>query len=97
MNLKTLDTSEQRELDAAIAAVKALLTQDTTEGVMEAACRLKEATYDYRLSIANDSESINMTSLITNPSFEKGLDGWENDGMYSQGNDAFKQIGRAHV
>ncbi len=90
VNLKTLDTSEQRELDAAIAAVKALLTQDTTEGVMEAACRLKEATYDYRLSIANDSESINMTSLITNPSFEKGLDGWENDGMYSQGNDAFK-------
>ena len=49
---ENLDTPEQKELDAATAAVEALIALDTTDGVAEAVIRLREAIYDYSLSVA---------------------------------------------
>lgn len=89
---KNTGTKEQTELDDARKAVEALISKNTTEGVTEAVVRLKDAIYDYRLSIASSDESVDMTNLIVNPSFEnKGSAGWVNEGMGAQGNSEFKK------
>lgn len=82
---KHVSSAEQTELDEATTAVETLMQQDTTEGVTEAVVRLKNAIYDYKLSSASEGESIDMTSYINNPSFEKnGMEGWVNKGMQTQ-------------
>lgn len=87
---KNVESEEQKEFDDACAAVKALMTQDTTEGVAEAMVRLQDAIYDYRLSIASADAAIDMTKEIVNPSFEvNGSAGWTNEGMQSQTNSSF--------
>lgn len=87
---KHLQTKEQTELDAARAAVVALISSDTTAGVTEAVNRLQEAIYQYRLSVASPTEPIDMTSAIVNPSFEiNGSTGWVNQSMAAQGNTSF--------
>ncbi|MCF0197790.1 MAG: hypothetical protein HUK02_00505 [Bacteroidaceae bacterium] len=83
-------TKEQNELDAAREAVAQLILQPVQDGVTEAVTRLKQAIYDYRLSMASEDNPVDMTSLIANPSFEvKGTEGWTVDGMNVQSNDFF--------
>ena len=41
------------------------------------------------ISSASSSSPVNMTSAISNPSFEDGLSGWSNANMWTQTNDAF--------
>lgn len=87
---KHVNSPEQTELDEATYAVETLIQQNTTEGVTEAVVRLQDAIYDYKLSLASDTETVDMTSLITNPDFEKnGSEGWVTQGMGAQGNDVF--------
>lgn len=50
---------------------------------------LAVATYQYQLKNASDEQALDMTHLITNPSFESGMDGWTNNGMAIQGNNVF--------
>jgi len=89
---KNLDTEEQKELDSACEAVEALILLDTTDDVTEAVIRLKNAIEDYKLSVASDTETVDMTSSIVNPSFEKnGTEGWTVRGMGAQGNSEFKK------
>lgn len=88
---KHLQTQEQTELDAARSAVASLMTTDTTDGVTEAVCRLQEAIYQYRLSIASPTDPIDMTSALANPNFEiNGSEGWVNQGMAAQSNASFE-------
>lgn len=92
------NTPEQTELDAAKSAVASLISQNTCDGVTEAVVRLQEAIYDYRLSVASPEAQVDMTSLITNPSFEQnGTAGWVNVGMGTQTGGVFPYKGTYFV
>ena len=87
---KHLATKEQTEMDNACKAVEDLIAEDTSTGVTAAVCRLQDAIYDYRLAIASEEQYIDMTSAITNPSFEiNGIAGWTSKGMVAQTNSSF--------
>ena len=50
---------------------------------------LTEVIEHYRKANASETNPIDYTSLITNPSFEDGTEGWTIDGMGTQGNSVF--------
>ena len=61
-----------------------------TNGDISSVCELLTETIDsYRKANASEENPIDYTSLITNPSFEDGTEGWTVDGMGTQGNSVF--------
>ncbi len=90
------DGNEANALSTAIATAEAVANNSsaTIEQVAAAAIALNAAISDYKIANASPSNPIDMTSKIVNPSFEIGsLDGWVNNGMQRQGNDAFPKVG----
>ncbi len=51
--------------------------------------RLNEVEQIYKYKNASDDNPLNVTSLITNPSFEDGTIGWDNQGFSTQTNSYF--------
>ena len=90
-------SEEGAELEAAIEALKALMDAAQSEGMDAAVKRLQEAMTAYRLHLASPSNPMDLTELITNPSFESGNDGWQFSGMGTQGNNAFRKVGNTYA
>ncbi|MBR3091533.1 MAG: hypothetical protein IKG99_00775 [Bacteroidaceae bacterium] len=90
-------SAEGEEMEAAKDALKALMDKAQSEGLDEALRRLRDAMWAYRLHRASPSEPMDMTEYITNPSFESGNDGWQFDGMGTQGNNDFRKVGNTYA
>ena len=81
------------ELKVAIDAAVAVCGNPdaTSKEVKDSSDALLQAMKAYRYANASADAAIDMTDLITNPSFEKNTEGWTVSEMYSQGNDVFKR------
>lgn len=64
-------------------------TQATAVDILESTQQLKDATQTYRYKNATETNPLTLTSLITNPSFENGTTGWDNNGLKTQTNSSF--------
>ena len=91
------DSAEGAELEAANEALKVLMAAAQDEGMDEAVKRLLAAMTTYRLHLASPANPMDVTSLITNPSFESGNDGWQFSGMGTQGNNTFGKVGNTYA
>ena len=86
------DTSEAANtLKAAIEAAQAVASDPASsmEALIQANQTLTEAMEAYRLATASVKNPIDRTDLITNPSFEKGFEGWIHINMATQTNSSF--------
>ena len=90
-------SAEGAELEAAIEALKALMDAAQSEGMDAAVKRLQEAMTTYRLHLASPTNPLDVTQYIVNPSFESGNDGWQFDGMGTQGNNTFGKVGNTYA
>ena len=81
------------ELKAAIDAATAVCSNPntTSKEIKDSSEALLLAIKTYNYANASVDAPIDMTDLITNPSFEKKTEGWSISEMYSQGNDVFKR------
>ena len=81
------------DLKAAIEAATAKHDNaETANSELKASAEaLLLAMKNYRYANASVQNPIDMTDLIVNPSFEKKTEGWNIEGMVSQGNDVFKR------
>ena len=62
----------------------------TAEEVNNATAAIKALIIPFISSVTiKDGKSFDITSFITNPSFESGYTGWTNNGMSTQGNNSF--------
>lgn len=61
----------------------------TAVEILTATQQLTDATQEYKYKNASKTHPLNMTALITNPNFEDGTTGWENDGLKTQTNSYF--------
>lgn len=79
------------DLKAAIDAAQAVADNSsaTMTELIEANTALQAAMEAYRLAAASVENPIDYTDRLTNPSFEKGFDGWTNTGMATQSNSSF--------
>ena len=78
------------QLLAAINAARAALSVTEGDGQAKAIITLQQAEGIYRRANASADNPYDMTSLITNPSFENdGTAGWTVAGMGTQGNNVF--------
>lgn len=57
--------------------------------IISVTSRLNEAVQTYKYKNASDENPLTVTSFITNPSFENGTSGWDNDGLSGQTNSYF--------
>lgn len=78
-------------LKAAIDTAQAVLDNADASviSILDAMRNLQNALTAYRYANASTENPLDMTSLITNPSFESGTNGWENIGFASQNNTSF--------
>lgn len=96
--LNTNDGSaEEAELKAAREALQTLMNAAQNEGMDAAVKRLLAAMEAYRLHLASPTNPMDVTSLIVNPSFESGNDGWQFSGMGTQGNTSFRKVGNTYA
>ena len=84
------NTAEHTELIAARDALQVLMDAAQSEGLDAAVKRLQAAMTAYRFSQASPSNPMDMTELISDPSFENGGNGWKFEGMGTQGNNDFR-------
>ena len=85
-----LTTAAQAEFDEALNQLRTYVGSQQTEGLSEAMQRMKAAIESYRLSLASPENPFDMTSAITNPSFEEsGTKGWTASDMGAQSNSSF--------
>ena len=81
------------EFKAVIDAAQAVYDKEeaTMPEVLEANYNVKEATETYKLKNATEAKPVDLTSRITNPSFEtNGTAGWTVSGMGTQSNSVFR-------
>lgn len=80
-----------QDLKVAIEKATEISTNEsaTNQTLKKAIVELQQATKTFRYNNASTDSPIDLTSLIVNPSFEKDREGWEFDGMGTQGNDVF--------
>ena len=90
-------SAEEAEMEAARDALKVLMDAAQSEGMDKAVKRLQEAMTAYRLHLASPTNPMDVTELIANPSFESGNDGWQFDGMGTQGNSDFRKVGNTYA
>ncbi len=79
------------ELDEAIKACEKVFGSTSAEDITTTGDRLTAAITAFRLASATTENPLDMTNLIVNPSFEKGLTGWTSKGFQSQDNTAFSR------
>lgn len=91
------NTAEHTELIAARDALKVLMDGAQSEGLDAAVKRLQAAMTAYRFSQASPSNPMDMTELISDPSFENGGNGWKFEGMGTQGNNDFRKVGNTYA
>lgn len=79
------------ELKAVIDNAQAVYDDDNASviDIISMTQQLTEAMQTYEYKNASESNPLSMTSLITNPNFENGTTGWENNGMNEQTNSFF--------
>ncbi len=79
------------ELKAATDAAQAVYddADASVDDVLFHTQRLTEAIQTFRYKNASAEKPLVMSSRITNPSFEEGTAGWENDGLFIQTNTSF--------
>ncbi|MBS2099632.1 T9SS type A sorting domain-containing protein [Carboxylicivirga linearis] len=77
------------ELMAAITTAQNFLDSSSAAEIRQAEEDLKGAIYDYMLLNATTDNPLDMTSNITNQSFEDNFEGWNNNGMQTQTNSVF--------
>ena len=77
------------ELMAAITSAQSFLDSSSADEIRQAVDDLEKAIFDYQLINASDSNPLDLTSYIVNPSFEDNFEGWTNNGMYTQSNTVF--------
>ena len=90
-------SAEGAEMEAARDALQTLMNAAQSEGLDAAVKRLLEAMRVYRLHLASPTNPMDVTDLITNPSFESGNDGWQFSGMGTQGNNTFRKVGNTYA
>ena len=90
-------SAEGAELEAARAALQTLMDAAQSDGLDAAVKRMQEAITAYRFHLASPTNPMDMTELIANPSFESGNDGWQFDGMGTQGNNDFRKVGNTYA
>lgn len=90
-------SAERTELIAARDALQTLMNAAQNEGLDEAVKRLQAAMRAYRFAQASPTNPMDMTELISDPSFENGGDGWKFDGMGTQGNNDFRKVGNTYA
>ncbi len=83
-----LNNSKGTEVDVASYEEIYQNSMDHTQ-VSTAALRLNNVIAEYKAGKATPENPVDLTYLITNPSFESGTDGWINTGMGIQTNTAF--------
>lgn len=90
-------SAEGTEMEAARNALQTLMDAAQSEGLDAAVKRMQEAITAYRFHLASPTNPMDMTELITNPSFESGNDGWQFNGMGTQGNNDFGKVGSTYA
>ena len=91
------NSAERTEMIAARDALQQLMDAAQSEGMDAAVVRLQTAMRTYRLYLASPTNPMDMTQFIVNPSFESGNDGWQFDGMGTQGNNDFGKVGNTYA
>lgn len=90
----------EANLRTAISAAEAVLNDNaaTVEQLAAANDALKEAMETYRLESVSVEHPIDWSDRLTNRSFERSFDGWEQKGMQTQSNSAFAlKVGSIYV
>ncbi|WP_340111357.1 T9SS type A sorting domain-containing protein [Maribellus mangrovi] len=77
------------ELETAITTAQSFLGSSSADEIKQATEDLGKAIFDYKLTNANANDPVELTSYITNHSFEDNFEGWTNNGMYTQSNTVF--------
>lgn len=88
------------ELKAVIDAAQTVYDDEESDArnVIMLTQQLTEATQTYRYKNASASKPLTMTTKITNPGFENGTTGWENEGFFTQTNSAFPgKVGNTYL
>lgn len=84
-------TPSGNESEALLLAINnAQSVEQTSTAIINAIESLQVAITNYNLANVSAEEPVNMTSKIMNPSFEDGLTYWEDTGMVTANNDAFR-------
>ena len=93
---KTMYDEDKAKVQATADAARQLYEANTIKGMSRCVRKIRKAIVDaeaaiyrYNIDHANPDEAYNVTSLITNPSFEDGTTGWVCDGMKTQTNSSF--------
>ena len=83
--------ADAETLRASIQAAESVsaATTSTSADMAEAVRQLNAAQDSFRLTNASETAPYDMTSRLTNPSFEDGFNGWTQSGMQLQGNSSF--------
>lgn len=79
------------ELKAVIDAAQAVYDEEdaSVTDILSLTQQLQETTQTYKYKNASETKPLVLTSLITNPNFENGTTGWENEGLFTQTNTSF--------
>ena len=93
---KTMYDEDLAIVQAMVDAARQLYDANTIKGMSRCVRRIhkaiadaEDAIYRYNIDHANPDEAYDVTSLITNPSFEDDITGWVCDGMKTQTNNSF--------
>ena len=93
---KDMYDEDKAKVQATVDAARQLYEANTIKGmsrcvrkIRQAIADAEDAIYRYNIDHANPDEAYEVTSLITNPSFEDGTTGWVCDGMKTQTNNSF--------
>ena len=92
ISANTLDPKNATKSEL-ITATNALTTANTAATAAVA----KKTTYTTAVSLIDGGTNVDLTSLIVNPSFESGVEGWTNSGMVTQDNSSFGKTGSKYA
>ena len=102
---KAMYDEDKAKVQATVDAARQLYEANTIKGmsrcvrkIHKAVADAEDAIYRYNIDHANPDEAYDVTSLITNPSFEDGTTGWVCDGFKTQTNTVFsKKVGTTYL
>ena len=90
-------TPEREEMAAALEDLRTIMNSTSKDGLDAAVKRLQAAMTAYRFSLASPTNPMNMTDLISDPSFENWGNGWKFDVMHTQNNTSFRKVGDVYA
>ncbi len=93
--------NDAQALDSVLLQAEKVLANSDAASSEEMVAQIHDveaAIETYLVANASESQSLDLTSRITNPSFEDGFTGWTQSGMQAQSNTAFsKKSGSIYV